>query len=354
MAELIRQIVPARPSVIVIDKYFSPTTCRDEASTQALADAFSYAAAQRIHVVVGLHTDTGRDLGQKRELTPGRKVMLRSVPQVLAPSEDFRSRAGLEHSRLFAAGLIRLNSDEYKIPLTWPVYGIGFSNQWRACLSPQEESTTAPDQNTHICPSLALSAAVAENPQIKDYPRLQRYLRLNEHPLSAFINPSKIPSFFAADVMCGIPIAADLKIENCKITTVDTLEDGLAHRVVVIGEDDANQDRHLTPYGDVPGFVLQANYIEHLLRGRYFTPSPLWVEFTLTVAWIIIIELSFMKTLRPERTLLILLSSMLFVFATCWVLIALLGIMSFGGLPGSVLALVFRYAEWHKGRLSNE
>jgi len=45
-------------------------------------------------------------------------------------------------------------------------------------------------------------------------------------------------------------------------------------RVVVVGEDVADYDRHETVVGDLPGYILQANYIESLLDDRLIRPVP--------------------------------------------------------------------------------
>jgi CHASE2 domain-containing sensor protein len=43
-------------------------------------------------------------------------------------------------------------------------------------------------------------------------------------------------------------------------------------KVVVIGDDYPGRDRFETVVGDIPGYVLQANYIESLLDDRIFLP----------------------------------------------------------------------------------
>ena len=342
MAGLVRRIAEARPTVIVVDKYFSPTACRNDVPTQDLAAAFAYAAKQGINVVVGLRTYVEADLSG---LPPEAEAKLRSVPQVLSPFVDFRKLTNLENSDLFGTGLIRLNADERKVPLTWQTYGEGFSNQWQACLLPEERAASSSVPDAGNCPSLALSAARADMPNIETYSQLHHYLALHRHPLSGFIAPTKISGFSAADVVCGSQLAQDFKIHDCKAITANEFENGLRHRVVVVGDDNPQIDRHHTPYGEVPGFILQANYIEHLLKDRYFRPSPVWIEFVLSLAWVLIIELSFRKTRNPERTGLLLLLAMVVVIFVCWLLVVAFMFTSFGGQPGALLALIIRYVE---------
>ena len=45
-------------------------------------------------------------------------------------------------------------------------------------------------------------------------------------------------------------------------------------RVVVVGEDFSDIDRHETVVGDIPGYILQANYVESLLDDRVIRPAP--------------------------------------------------------------------------------
>jgi hypothetical protein len=40
-------------------------------------------------------------------------------------------------------------------------------------------------------------------------------------------------------------------------------------------------DGHPSVLGRVPGFILQANYIEALLDQRYFEPAPWWLDYVL-------------------------------------------------------------------------
>ncbi|HAT33397.1 MAG TPA: hypothetical protein DCW29_21875 [Janthinobacterium sp.] len=49
--------------------------------------------------------------------------------------------------------------------------------------------------------------------------------------------------------------------------------------IVLVGET-SEDERHLSVIGDVPGFVLHANYIEALLDQRYFNPAP-WLDYVL-------------------------------------------------------------------------
>ncbi|MGA7926678.1 MAG: CHASE2 domain-containing protein, partial [Candidatus Sulfotelmatobacter sp.] len=62
--------------------------------------------------------------------------------------------------------------------------------------------------------------------------------------------------------------------------------------IVLIGER-TDRDQHNTVNGKMPGYELQANYIEALLDDRYFTPVNSGLELALAVAGILAIILIF-------------------------------------------------------------
>jgi CHASE2 domain-containing sensor protein len=77
----------------------------------------------------------------------------------------------------------------------------------------------------------------------------------------------------ARDLVCSAP--GDPGWRACEDAGLSkklrSLADG---RVVIIGEDVTDADRHDTVVGGLPGYMLQANYIESLLDDRLIRPVP--------------------------------------------------------------------------------
>lgn len=77
----------------------------------------------------------------------------------------------------------------------------------------------------------------------------------------------------------------------------------ISGRVIVIGDDVSNRDRHRLYDRDVSGAYLQANYIESLLDERYLRPLGASWNFTIFAVWLIFLYLIFW--IQPEVALIL-------------------------------------------------
>src|SRR5205823_12658438 len=93
--------------------------------------------------------------------------------------------------------------------------------------------------------------------------------------------------------------------------------------------------------GAVPGYILQANYIESLLDDRYFLPIKLWLQVTLSLLIFAIIELIF-KHFSPGMALLIAFFTLLTVWFITWLFLVFAGRFVAVVFPG-LLGVIGKY-----------
>jgi hypothetical protein len=165
-------------------------------------------------------------------------------------------------------GSIRLNADTRRIPLEWPVFGSKTDAGYNA--TPRTFRT------------LSVVGALQAYPSIEAEHRLDEALKPNDppHPFTNFIRD--IPQLPARTVLCGVDFPQDAGADwerSCVSPksnaaappqstgrlTNDEVARQIKGKTIVIGElnDDDKHDSDLGP--DVPGAVLQGNYIQSLL-----------------------------------------------------------------------------------------
>lgn len=236
MAGLIEAVTRAHPSVIVVDKYYDPLECREHRGTDALIAAVT-AAARRTPVIVGLVTYN--DSGQ---LEAG-------------PNLDLcAAEAGCPNLHY---ALVDLDVDTRRLPLGFPVENGDGQSAWRE--------------------SLALAASRSHRPELVSLPtRMQLLLSRRDHPFSSLVDPAHFKRRFAGDVLCASWSGKRDAIAACDSRSATRAKErDFVGRVVVIGDNDGERDLHRTRFGVLPGFVLQANYIEAILDQRYLISYPI-------------------------------------------------------------------------------
>jgi hypothetical protein len=330
LAVLISRLNDSGPSLIVIDKYFSPDVCKDEQANSELLQTFT-AVSKQTPIIVGRRTFNQSEWQEQPKSSElENKRPFSSACLVMAPALDF---AALTKSDQFLSGATRLNADVRKIPLEWLTYPVNFDGQ------------PAP------IPSLAFAAVQARDPGIVQTDTIRRYLANGHHPLTSFLEPNDIPEVSAANVLCDSPYAGQFQLKPCEVD--QRLLRFLKGRVVVIGED-SELDRHATGtrLGTVPGVLLQANYIESLLDDRYFRPTSNSFVLGAAIFWVLLIELLFSQTKSPEAAIALCAILVGISLGFCWVLLAATGILTFGGVSGTPILAVSKYFDARKERLT--
>ena len=163
MADLVTALATQHPSVIVVDKYFSPNACaQNPDSTRKLIEAIR---SLRVPVIVGESTDIASEEVDESCL-------------VQKPQLDFSSSN--VHS-----GLLRLNANREQIPLSWPVL-------------PRQPSV--PGLHSKSKRSLSLVAVSVAAPQLVTGRSFQPLLSGARQPY-ARIGPA-LPQETSTDLLC--------------------------------------------------------------------------------------------------------------------------------------------------------
>ncbi|HJX83845.1 MAG TPA: CHASE2 domain-containing protein [Candidatus Angelobacter sp.] len=227
-AKLIDRLNDLRAAVIAFDKQYSTGACdvRGE-ETVALAKAMK---ESRAFVTRGLPTAITPE-----KTLDGKKTCLKEPETLDLPIPPERS------------GLLRLDADTRRSPLSWPVL--------------QQDGAHVKRIET-----LAWVTARTADPESLHTIRLQRAFGSGEQPYSTMAD---IPTFSAITLLCGKGSGKATDWRSC-----ESIEkwDGINGAIVVVGDHNGDTDRHNTLRGSVYGVDLQANYVAALLDQRYYLP----------------------------------------------------------------------------------
>jgi len=264
LSRLIRAVGSQSPSVIVLDFYL---TALCPAEDGALLDAIS-SVAKTVPVVLGQSSETIATLRQKGQGTIGKNIQEEDlVPEL--PSIAGRPEA--------TWALVTLLEDTRRIPLRWSIAAPG---------SNTKDLTERRTQD-----GLALAAAAAHDPTVLADPSLSAYIANGEAPFTSFIPENGFQRQSGLDLLCK---GQDKKSwRTCSYSTqVDSF---LRGHVVIFGQgrNESGLDMHNSVIGLVSGPVLQANYIESILDGRYFSQTWLGLQIALSFLCFVLIEAVF-------------------------------------------------------------
>jgi len=273
MGKLLRKIEQSEPAVIVIDKFFSPSSCPnldDEGNQeflQSLRDT-------RIPIIVGLRTSDPEQLAIQSELTGSEKKALQKANLVLEPVLQFGAGGNVKY------GLIRAHRDARRVPLQWAAYN--------------ERADLEAGKPPHTLPTLSQLSARAFDPTVFTEPTLKELLSENKHPFTSFLAENEIITFSAIQLVCDPSIPQPSNWEDCRPGTLG--DDLFRNHVVIIGNR-TGDDFYPSVIGTVPGVVLQANYVESLLDGRYLKPVNLAFALFINALLVVLIARMFYKAI---------------------------------------------------------
>jgi hypothetical protein len=282
VAQLIPQLLQARAGEIVIDLAFSSAICpesEDKSATPLLRSALLDAAAQ-VPVVIGQASLKLAELNQQQaDLLHGQDIEEDGL--ILRPVIDLPLQ---NPAYQISVGLIRLNEELRKIPLSWSVY-----EEHSGKLSKKEHQQT-----------LAFAAATfyrAPFPGGAD--TLTALNNEGRHPLTSLLPMSKFIHIGAAALMCKDASLGVLTV--CQGGPPLEVRRKLNGKIVLLGWEDDPRDIH---EDRLPGVFLQANFIEALLDSRYLhVVSTKW-QILLSILWFGCIELCFqISNGRVEKAL---------------------------------------------------
>jgi CHASE2 domain-containing sensor protein len=265
LAKLVGRIDSEGPALIVTDIYIPGGTCgKPDRATSALQNAIKEGHGK---TVLGLKTEF-LDYSERPESEPS------STCLVLAENWTFDDPD-------VETGLMKLNRNFYRIPLEWSILLDRNSALHREPVRGYGVAGVAAD--VYSGGSYGILAAESGAMLSSQIPGITNILTKGVHPFTGeLIPPRDFPVFSASDL-----------VQDPKRLDV------LRGRIVIIGDFSATYRRQEVEW---PGPVLQANYIEALLDGRFYTPVP-YVDFSLFyVASLGIIQWAFWKSKSPERT----------------------------------------------------
>jgi CHASE2 domain-containing sensor protein len=196
-----------------------------------------------------------------------------------------------------------------------------------------------------VIDSLSVASVKAFQPSA---PELQAAAQHSTPPLTAFMGDDAFPRVSGASIVCrSKQLLTDWR--QCLPTDAQQVE--LRHRVVVValGRNSERADYLSTVLGDVPGYVLQANYIEALLDDRLLWQLPKWLQFGLMLIVYLGVQMAFTAEGRPFRGLIY-----AFSFLSALFMLALISATMRGwyfdfwlpGLTGTGVVFLERASEW--------
>lgn len=256
LATLVREVALAHPAVIVLDYSFHAKQCT---STNVQTEQLRQTLAA---VSVDVPIVFGRRIGRNGALNP---------------TLDIPSREG---QRLTEA-LIEFDPDTRKLPLNWAIK----TDNNKPYAGVQDRCD---DAYAHCwMDTLSLAAAKSYNADLRmKYVRLEQFLTGSgdlphqaRHPYISFLTEQQITSYPAGQVLCGpLYTSAAAGSDTAPCAPKSYAQKLLERKIVVIGEGNGS-DNHDSVIGNVPDYVLHANYIEALLDERLLTPAPRFVDF---------------------------------------------------------------------------
>jgi CHASE2 domain-containing sensor protein len=281
IANLLDRVSKLQPAVIVLDMWFPPDSCSKENSKE-LWDAIDL-ISKSIPVVVGIGTDNLSELVtyQPNELVrvTGRNAILRPKELVARSAIDIVS----PDSHQITKGVVELDADSRKIPLSWPVY--------------DSLSTIGNSGQPRQLDSLSIAAVRALDPQRSVLKRVGAIGRNGspisstfEFPYTGFLPEQDMPIVAGEDIVCSVALPSDLPLESCSApANLPDVRKLIRGKVVLIGNTGFSMDLHKSLIGEVAGVVLQANYVESLLRNRVYVPLATIYQVLIGTAWLAIV-----------------------------------------------------------------
>lgn len=268
MASLLLRLRDLQPSLIALDKWYLPGYCNDPSATAALQDSINQ-VSQKIPIILAQSSDTYQELRANNDPHLSVWEKLGYGPDDQALDETDISVDG-RHSQL---ALPRLACNNWQIPLRMTVY------------PPLDRPGQSTRQATPMDP-LALAVASKRDPRI--IPVISSHIDHHDNLVAALMEPKEFMTFSASQILCGQDSSRydETKCKNSPLPDID-----LHGRIVLIGQYNS-KDTHDTVVGPMPGFVLQANYIESLLDDRYYRTMGTVPEILLAILCLVLADIT--------------------------------------------------------------
>jgi CHASE2 domain-containing sensor protein len=262
IAQMVCQIHRASPRVIVIDKFYGTKECGKP--NDDLQRAF-FEVSQDVPIVLGRLVADENSNGESE------------YRYYLTPSLQFATVAGAK----LAFGVVNIDRDSRKLPLQWQLY-------------PNKESAQA-GTSLQLYDTLALAAAKAYDDNLLiNHPRLDYLFNHHEHPYISFLREDEFHPITVSEVLAGSEVSGGANATGEQKTFCPTEKPAknlqkMGGMVVVIGEQSMS-DMHQSVVGRLPGYLMQANFIEALLDDRYYRAMPV-LDYAYGFLFLAVLEL---------------------------------------------------------------
>lgn len=268
VAHLIKALQDVRPSALAIDRSFNLTGCGSEVTNSLLRTELM---SSRIPIVLGQATQSFDDLQTKWPLVFA-NLLTHGFSEDDLLVADPVPFSDVQPGKVMV-GLMRLDADNRKIPMSWHVRNADGSSQWLDTLASVAVKLAKPDENVHK--------------------RILGLQQRHRNPLSSFYREEQLPLISALDVICTNKTTAP-SWPLCKQRNTGAVDfSSLQGRVLVIGIVDPNgrEDVQESPVGKVSGVILQANYVEALFANSFLSAVSPATQIAVGIAWFVIVEL---------------------------------------------------------------
>jgi CHASE2 domain-containing sensor protein len=271
LTKLLPALALQDPAVIVLD--FSPNTagsCPAEVDT-ALSDALQQ-VARKVPVVVGEWAKSSGERSKEEQSSLSSQHFGENDLLLIDPRWIRGKAAGQQ----VTYGVTTILCDNRAVPLSWYVFSPTGTNG--AYTREQVAS---------------LSAATIRAYEESDKPAaLQAGLAHQNPPLISFLEGSAFGHTDAIDLICpGRKDAANW--ESCLPTEGAPTHIRSRVALVGLGSNPMRSDYHASILGEVPAYLLQANYIEALLDDRLLWQVSPWLQLALSAILVGLIHLVF-------------------------------------------------------------
>jgi hypothetical protein len=295
LTKIIAEIQAQHPALIVIDYSFPPRGCiEDEQLRHMISNS-------PVPIVFGIQTETMEEYKNFSGHTLAQPTSNDRSCLVQTAAVDIRPATA---NNIATGGLVRLDKDPSKIPLSWPV---NLRNP---------DDTLGPVATVQTLSLVAAGTYEQLTGHTLDE-RLRNLLDKKKNPYTSFLPTTTIPESAAIDILCAPGSFQGTDWDKC--APHSAAHKLFASPIVLIGER-SRRDWHDSPMGGVPGSVLQANYIESLLEDRYLSPVSRNTTLVMNILWIVLVECLF-AFFRPWKALGFSMIGNLLLIGACYVMI---------------------------------
>jgi CHASE2 domain-containing sensor protein len=311
LSKLISALRQQAAAVIVIDKFFGDKCPQSAPETELLKKAIQ-TVSQEIPIIIGIHGETSQDLAEMQDgkLTPAQEAAFQKADLILTPHVNFGDSPNV------AYGLMTLDADRGRIPISWRVF----------------EPGNVPPVRSMKTVSVLAAEGYDTSSSAQDNFRTLENRGVHDYPYTDLISGRYIPTLSAVQVLCNGAYSPGADWRACTPGVYG--HSLLRGHIVVIGEY-TRSDLHTSPLGTVFGPILQVNYLESMLDMRYAWPANKPAVFFLGFLWFaVILAILELSSSWPRRLLYSGAAYAIFWVVICDVVFAEMGIYVIIGAPG--------------------